>query len=636
MSIGYIYAVIIVIALLWLFILGQVAKDKTNFKAFWHAHGFFLNPFKWPLMILRYKTDADLKQFILRRFAIICLIAHLFPFIVWLTVSYGWRQNYLIENHDAAKFVSELSFNALLLIGLAIGTPVSNIYAAKRFKIVPTMELIKWGELYKKGKHLSKLKTRIVEKLWYGALFRLAFSKKANSDSNPYQFKLFRKPSGEVDVDLSRLPIVTGGPRALVVINTEGFLYSYDNFLEMLPEFQAFTRLRTISIAESGHNSIIKLDCSHNDLPSGIIPYNQVPRSSDLRQINFGFTGKDWIGIKLGKDKNLLVAGNPGAGKSTIYENIIAGAPANTLFVIVDFLKDAIDFSMCKRDPFEIEVLKKKRAAGEIDADEYRNKRNSAEPIPMLTVADTEARAITVFKWLSNELEDRLSLLSDADENNIERLADGKLFNGTARMPHIVVMLDEAAATAFAGKSSSGGEITKIKGTIDRIAVTGRAVGIMMVQATQIPTVESVSSSSKMSARGVYQWIVLNMSAQHIKLLTGNKLSVPGGNEPEFTGTFAKEHGNGYIFGKAAMIEPEQTAKIAWVRNNLNEDSKKIKRLVMSRLEGLVKESVINSQFAQSLVDEGGPSEAGLLQWADLHGLVKAGTMDKTLQDADN
>jgi len=629
MSIGYVYAIIIVVALLWLFILGQASKDKSNFAAFWHAHGLFLNPLKWVFALTMYKTDQDVKTFVVRRFIFICTVSHLLPFFLWLFSNYGWKTDFA-ESNQLIAFVAGLNFKSLFWLGLASGTLFSNLYAAKRFKLIPTDEVIAWGKLYGKDKHLSRLKKKIVEKFWYGALIKVALSRKVGDGQNQYNFKLARKPDGSVDVDASLLPVCTGGPKSNVVINTSGFLFSHENFVRILPELESFTGLRTISIAKSGHNSIINLECSHKDLPSGLIPFNQVPRPTDMRQINFGFTGKNWVGVKLGKDKHLLVAGNTGAGKSVIFEDLIAAAPANCIFVVIDFLKDAIDFQACKYDPYKLAVLKQQRAKNGMSAAEFRERCWKFDPIPMLTVADSKARAVLAFRWVYGELLSRLDILGLHVESSIEALSDKEVMHDPERFPWIVVMLDEAAAMTFA--SANDPQISEIKRVIDRLTVLGRAMGIMMVQATQIPSAKAVGSDNAMSTRGNYQWIVLNMSARHIKMLTEMQFDVPGGNEQEFVGTFAKEHGNGHLFAKAAFIKQDEMARIAWVRGNLSEDDPKRKAFVMSRLENLVKEGTISSSFAQGMIEDAGPSELGIEEWAELNELVKSGVADRALR----
>ena len=99
-------------------------------------------------------------------------------------------------------------------------------------------------------------------------------------------------------------------------------------------------------------------------------------------------------------------------------------------------------------------------------------------------------KTINALKWLTQEMERRFDLLSEAKARDIAGYNEMAFKNQTPAMPYIVLIIDELAdLMAARGKEVEVG--------IVRLAQMARAVGIHLVVATQRPSVEVITGLIK-------------------------------------------------------------------------------------------------------------------------------------------
>lgn len=185
--------------------------------------------------------------------------------------------------------------------------------------------------------------------------------------------------------------------------------------------------------------------------------------------------GRDVSGVPVYTDlarmPHLLVAGSTGTGKTIFLNSLIlsllyqpstffkSASPENLRFILVD----------PKRVEFPV----------------YNNL-----PHLLCPVIYSAKQAISALKWLTEEMERRFDLLSEAKARDIASFNELTLKNGTPPLPFIVLIIDELAdLMAAKGREVEAG--------IVRLAQMSRAVGIHLIVATQRPSVEVITGLIK-------------------------------------------------------------------------------------------------------------------------------------------
>ncbi len=161
---------------------------------------------------------------------------------------------------------------------------------------------------------------------------------------------------------------------------------------------------------------------------------------------------------------HLLIAGATGTGKSVCVNAIIASF-------------------LCRNTPDDLRLLM---------IDPKRVELSGYEGIPHLlapVVVDAE-RVVGVLGWLTREMERRYKVFARVGARNIEAYNRLAASRGEARLPYIVVFIDELADLMMV----SADEVERL---ICRIAQLARATGIHLVIATQRPSVDVVTGLIK-------------------------------------------------------------------------------------------------------------------------------------------
>jgi S-DNA-T family DNA segregation ATPase FtsK/SpoIIIE len=171
------------------------------------------------------------------------------------------------------------------------------------------------------------------------------------------------------------------------------------------------------------------------------------------------------IYANLAKMPHLLVAGATGTGKTICLNDII-----------LSFLyrNNPEDLNLILVDPKRVEFHV------------YNN-----IPHLMCPVIVTPQKAINALKWLTEEMERRFDILSQAGSKNIKEYDEARSKNEELeKLPYIVLIIDELAdLMAARGR--------EMEAAIVRLAQMSRAVGIHLILATQRPSVEVITGLIK-------------------------------------------------------------------------------------------------------------------------------------------
>jgi S-DNA-T family DNA segregation ATPase FtsK/SpoIIIE len=99
-------------------------------------------------------------------------------------------------------------------------------------------------------------------------------------------------------------------------------------------------------------------------------------------------------------------------------------------------------------------------------------------------------RVVATLKWLTQEMDRRYRMFSNAGARHIEMFNEMRISRGEAKLPYIVVLIDELADLMMVAPDEA-------ERYICRIAQLARATGIHLVIATQRPSVDVVTGLIK-------------------------------------------------------------------------------------------------------------------------------------------
>ncbi|KPK20915.1 MAG: cell division protein FtsK, partial [Dehalococcoidia bacterium SG8_51_3] len=172
--------------------------------------------------------------------------------------------------------------------------------------------------------------------------------------------------------------------------------------------------------------------------------------------------GGEAVSGDLTRMPHLLIAGATGSGKTVCLNAIIGclllyNTPFDTRFIMID--------------PKRVELTP------------YNSIPHLATPV----IVDTK-KALSILRWLSQEMDQRYQKLASAGARNIEGYNKNR--QGSDKMPYMVLIIDELADLMM----TSFDEVEHI---LCRLAQLARATGIHLVVATQRPSVDVVTGLIK-------------------------------------------------------------------------------------------------------------------------------------------
>ena len=166
----------------------------------------------------------------------------------------------------------------------------------------------------------------------------------------------------------------------------------------------------------------------------------------------------------LARAPHALIAGATGSGKSVCISNLI-------LSLVYRFRPDELELMLI--DPKIVEFAI------------YRDLPHLIHP-----VVTEPKQAVQALKWLVREMERRYEILAEKNVRNLAGYNAKAVTEGFAKLPYIVLVIDELADLMMTAPA-------EIETSIARIAQMSRAVGIHTVLATQRPSVNVITGIIK-------------------------------------------------------------------------------------------------------------------------------------------
>lgn len=221
--------------------------------------------------------------------------------------------------------------------------------------------------------------------------------------------------------------------------------------------------------------------------------------------------GKDISGTTIhcnvSKMPHLLIAGTTGSGKSVC---------VNTIIMSILMKSTPDDVRLIMVDPKQVEFMM-----------------YNGIPHLLIPVVTDPKKAAGALAWAVTEMEKRYTLFSENNVRNIDGYNDlCKNNDELARMPHIVIFIDELADLMMASPKD-------VEDSIVRLAQKARAAGMHLVIATQKPTVQVVTGLIKgnipsrialMVASQVDSRVILDAAGAEKLLGNGDMLYMPVGS----------------------------------------------------------------------------------------------------------
>ncbi|MBA7496028.1 DNA translocase SpoIIIE [subsurface metagenome] len=172
--------------------------------------------------------------------------------------------------------------------------------------------------------------------------------------------------------------------------------------------------------------------------------------------------GGEAVAADLSKMPHLLIAGATGSGKTVCLNSIICclllhNTPNDVRFIMID--------------PKRVELTP------------FNSIPHLATPV----IVDTN-KALSMLRWLNQEMDKRYQQLAAAGARNIEGYNRNK--QGEEKLPYLILIIDELADLMMAG-------LDEVEHILCRLAQLARATGIHIIVATQRPSVDVVTGLIK-------------------------------------------------------------------------------------------------------------------------------------------
>jgi S-DNA-T family DNA segregation ATPase FtsK/SpoIIIE len=178
--------------------------------------------------------------------------------------------------------------------------------------------------------------------------------------------------------------------------------------------------------------------------------------------------GKDIAGTPVIADlatmPHLLIAGTTGSGKTVCINSLI-------ISLLFNSTPDDLKFIMI--DPKRVELAV------------FNNLPHLLSP-----VVTEHKKVASTLEWVVNEMDLRYELFAKSGVRNIDLYNEKYGRDGQAKLPYIVLIIDELADLMMVAQ-------TEVEGAITRLAQLSRAVGIHIVLATQRPSVDVITGVIK-------------------------------------------------------------------------------------------------------------------------------------------
>ena len=172
----------------------------------------------------------------------------------------------------------------------------------------------------------------------------------------------------------------------------------------------------------------------------------------------------DTIVTDIAKMPHLLIAGSTGSGKSVCINTLIASV-------------------IYKAKPSEVKMLM-------IDPKIVELSIYNGIPHLLIPVVTDAQKAAGALKWAVQEMENRYNLFAQKNVRNIDGYNELSDKEGTPRLPHMLIIIDELADLMMVASKD-------VQDAICRLAQKARAAGMHLVIATQRPSVDVITGVIK-------------------------------------------------------------------------------------------------------------------------------------------
>jgi len=172
--------------------------------------------------------------------------------------------------------------------------------------------------------------------------------------------------------------------------------------------------------------------------------------------------GGEAIAADLSRMPHLLIAGATGSGKTVCL---------NAIICCVLLHNTPYDVKLIMIDPKRVELTP------------YNSIPHLAAPV----IVDP-SKALSVLRWLNQEMDRRYQKLATVGARNIEGYNKNR--QGEEKLPYVVLLIDELADLMMAG-------FDEVEQILCRLAQLARAVGIHLIVATQRPSVDVITGLIK-------------------------------------------------------------------------------------------------------------------------------------------
>lgn len=215
----------------------------------------------------------------------------------------------------------------------------------------------------------------------------------------------------------------------------------------------------------------------------GILESDEWKKSNDALTFAIGrdIAGRPVIGSLGDKMPHLLIAGQPGSGKSVLLDTMLSSllfrnSPDNLRLILID--------------PKGTEL------------NHYDDIPHLLTPVIKNTDEEPLREAVSALKWATAEMERRNARMAeqrDSEGRAIKKIAEYNAAFPDDAMPYILVVIDELRDLFDAASDISRNLETDIVRTIQRLTQRARSAGIHLVLSTQRPDVKSIPGTIKAS-----------------------------------------------------------------------------------------------------------------------------------------
>lgn len=334
----------------------------------------------------------------------------------------------------------------------------------------------------------------------------------------------------------NKMPYVRDVKNGLALVSTRGISLTPQRVKELAPIIESNLGCWITKVDQGQNKDEMIIGYRYQPFPEMIKFNPEKHRHPNPRFIVMGTDMNELVGHAFTKDANVLIAGLPGKGKTyslvTMSMSIFAQNP-NSILIVIDAAKQAIDFGFLKFDPEE----HKEFLRGERDA-------HDVHQIPLVLVIDDPNKVENVLRWCLGEMERRNRLCGDMRylANGLRDLYANPNYKDDP-LPAIYIMTDETALLNDMIDDNSDS-------AFNRVARLGRAFDMNCIFATQQTYQKDVSSR-----RNFLTPYSFYMKASQLKLV-GIDLQVP--NE---AGVFAYETANGGMaLAKGFFVDKKECA----------------------------------------------------------------------------